>query len=411
MGFNSRPINVVKETSNATGVSERTVHTIVKEGVTKGDFTSPERKTSVAEHAPSQRVPVMDDFDICAMRRIVHRKYLRGENVTLDTMKAAILEELEMDISRSTIRRKLLQNGFKFRKVNHRKILTERPEIISARCHFLRTLKKIRAEMPDREIIYLDETWYNQFDMKTHAWLDESEISGTKAVVGKGKRLLILHAGSANGFIPGALLIMRTDGRSADYHSSMNSEVFETWFRSLLRNIPENSCIVMDNASYHSRVANKTPSSSWRKADIQEWLTQNGVVFDMGLRKPELLELVRPLRKKKLFFLDGLAAEEGHQVVRLPAYHCDLNPIELIWSQLKGFVRSRNTTGRMDDIERLLQEGFQAVTPEDWARCCRHVIDLEQRYWEDDGVIEQIEPVVVSLQSDSSSDEASEDDM
>ena len=130
----------------------------------------------------------------------------------------------------------------------------------------------------------------------------------------------------------------------------------------------------------------------------------------MGLRKPELLELVRPLRKKKLFFLDGLAAEEGHQVVRLPAYHCDLNPIELIWSQLKGFVRSRNATGRMDDIERPLQEGFQAVTTEDWARCCRHVIDLEQKYWEDDGVIEQIEPVVVSLQSDSSSGEASEHD-
>ena len=82
--------------------------------------------------------------------------------------------------------------------------------------------------------------------MKAHAWLDDSEIRGTKAVVGKGKRL-----------------------------------------------------IVMNNASYHSRLTCKIPSSSWRKADIQEWLGQNGVVFDVSLRKPELLDLVRPLKKRK----------------------------------------------------------------------------------------------------------------
>ena len=69
--------------------------------------------------------------------------------------------------------------------------------------------------------------------MKTHAWLDNSEIGGTKAVLGKGKRLIVVHAGSEKGFVPGAALIMRTDGSSADYHSSMNSEVFENWFRNL----------------------------------------------------------------------------------------------------------------------------------------------------------------------------------
>ena len=78
------------------------------------------------------------------MRRIVHRKYLSGENVTLDTLRAALLDELDKSISRSTIRRRLLQSGFKFRKVNHRKILTEKPDVVAARCHFLRTLRNIR---------------------------------------------------------------------------------------------------------------------------------------------------------------------------------------------------------------------------------------------------------------------------
>ena len=29
----------------------------------------------------------------------------------------------------------------------------------------------------------------------------------------------------------------------------------------------------------------------------------------------------------------------GHEVVQLPVAHCELNPIEMIWSQVKGHVR------------------------------------------------------------------------
>ena len=79
--------------------------------------------------------------------------YMRGDNKTLDTIKVALMDEMEIDVSRSTLRRKLLQNGFKFRKIDSRKVLTEKPEIVAARCRFLRAIKKIRAEVPDRAII------------------------------------------------------------------------------------------------------------------------------------------------------------------------------------------------------------------------------------------------------------------
>ena len=108
---NSR-LNVVRETSDATGVSERTVHTIAKEGTTRGGFASPERKMPATERAPTHRVTVIDGFDICAMRIIIHRKYLQGEKVTLDTLKAALLDEMDMNVGRSTIRRRLLQTAF-----------------------------------------------------------------------------------------------------------------------------------------------------------------------------------------------------------------------------------------------------------------------------------------------------------
>ena len=32
----------------------------------------------------------------------------------------------------------------------------------------------------------------------------------------------------------------------------------------------------------------------------------------------------------------------GHEVVRLPVAHCELNPIEMAWSQVKGHVKDNN---------------------------------------------------------------------
>ena len=67
--------------------------------------------------------------------------------------------------------------------------------------------------------------------MKIEAWLDSNEVSRQKTVVGKGKRLILVHAGPERGFISQAYLCLRTDGKSADYHISMNAECLEEWFK------------------------------------------------------------------------------------------------------------------------------------------------------------------------------------
>ena len=399
-------IDVAQQASEATGVSVRTVKNIRREATKPEGFASPERSRPIS--AP---LIELDDFEICAVRRVIHGMHIEGQNVTLDTIRAAVEEKLDIVISRSTLRRRLLQNGFKFRKINRRKILTEKSQVVAARSVYLRAIKRIRNQTPARNIIYLDETWYNQFDMKQRTWLDDKEVSGQKTAVGKGKRLIIVHAGSDKGFVGGAYMCLRTDGKAADYHSNMNSETFEHWFvASLLQNIPARSIIVMDNASYHSRNKSKAPNSGWRKADIQDWLRQNSVQFQEDMRKAELLELARPLRQRKQFVLDQIAAEHGHQVVRLPPYHCDLNPIELVWSNLKSYVRQRNTSGRLQDIQQLLEDSLAQMKPDIWANCCHHVIELEDQYWREDGLLEDINPVVVRLESDDSSRSSSDSD-
>jgi hypothetical protein len=74
-------------------------------------------------------------------------------------------------------------------------------------------------------------------------------------------------------FIEGAGLIFKCKKNSLDYHSEMNAETFEEWLQdNLLPALTEPSIIVLDNASYHSRLEEKKPTCAWRKAHLQTWL-------------------------------------------------------------------------------------------------------------------------------------------
>lgn len=195
----------------------------------------------------------------------------------------------------------------------------------------------------------------------------------------------------------------------------MDGHRFETWFKEqFLPNIEANSVIVMDNASYHSVQLEKLPSSSTTKGDIQRWLTEKNIAFFKDQLKAELLELVA--QHKHRFFgyrIDALAKAAGHDVVRIPPYHCELNPIELVWSQVKGYVAANNTTFTLAGVEKLVHEGVTLVSADNWKRDCAHVECVEKEFWERDSEVESsIESIVISLGSDSSTtNESSESEM
>lgn len=76
--------------------------------------------------------------------------------------------------------------------------------------------------------------------------------------------------------------------------------------------------------------------------------------------------------------LDQIVLEKGHEVIRLPPYHCQYNAIELIWAQVKRQVATKNNTFKMADIERLTHEALDAVTKRDWENCVRHAEELQE---------------------------------
>lgn len=96
------------------------------------------------------------------------------------------------------------------------------------------------------------------------------------------------------------------------------------------------------------------------------------------------------------------------EVLRLPPYHCELNPIELIWSQVKGTVARNNSSYKMAALKPLLEVALQNVTAENWRKCIEHVMKEEERMWELDNVIEiTVEPLVINLEeTDEESDKS-----
>ena len=72
---------------------------------------------------------------------------------------------------------------------------------------------------------------------------------------------------------------------------------------------------------------------------------------------------------------DKIANLHCHEVIRTPVRHCELNPIKLIWAQVKGFVAKNNTTFRLKDVKELTYAAFG--TKDVWIKAEEHVVKIE----------------------------------
>ena len=121
----------------------------------------------------------------------------------------------------------------------------------------------------------------------------------------------------------------------------MNSDVFESWFGDkLIPNLPKDikTLIVLDNAKYHCRLMEKTPSMKMRKNGMIEFMKKHNIIIPEPIPvKPVLLSLIREVNVPKQYIVDNIAKTSGCSVLRLPPHHCMLNPIEMVWSQMKQY--------------------------------------------------------------------------
>lgn len=395
-----------EETARAVGVCVRTVRA-VKQQASKchpHPITSPPQRAT-----PSCIFKRLDEFDKQAIRKEILSFYDRGELPTLDKLLKKVKQDpLNFRGSRTILWTVIRELGFRFKKFSSgSRILMERHDIVSARNKYLRLIEKNRKSDNPRPEVYLDETWVNQRDSVDRCWTVGDGTVGPKVKSGKGARFIILHAGGINGFIPGALLMFKLkNGSKGDYHDSMNHETFLEWFeKQLLPNIPERSLIIMDNAAYHSKLINKVQTSSNRKCEIINWLLDNKIEHDPSITKSELIDICKLHIDKQKYLIDEIAVANGHEVLRLPPYHCELNPIELIWAKIKTEVKKENSN-ELQYVKRVAEvtrNAIERVSDMDWKKCIEHTIKVEDSHRRNDMAREHlIEKLVVRLESDDS---------
>ena len=125
--------------------------------------------------------------------------------------------------------------------------------IINDRCNYRRKIKSFREAGYD--IVYMDETWVNQNHCTYYMWLPNDGSDAPKLPSGKGKRLIVLHAGTrSEGLIDGCDLVFLAKSKDGDHHQEMNIVVFLEWFENQLMPpaLKHPSLVWLDNAIYHN---------------------------------------------------------------------------------------------------------------------------------------------------------------
>lgn len=137
--------------------------------------------------------------------------------------------------------------------------------------------EKIRA-IPSDKLVYIDETGIDSYVHRPYAWARRGFVVYEKISGRRYKRAGIVAALCCGKII-----------EPIQYDGTMNSELFESWFKQILcPSLERGKVLIMDNAAFH--------------------------------------------RKKHL---ECIAEAFGHILIFLPPYSPELNPIEHFWAVLK----------------------------------------------------------------------------
>jgi hypothetical protein len=113
--------------------------------------------------------------------------------------------------------------------------------------------------------------------------------------------------------------------------------------------------------------------------------------FDFSETKPELYEKIKIHKpNRQVYVIDKLLSEHGHSVLRLPPYHPELNPIELMWALVKNYVAAHN-------------DKFNNVKVEEWKKISDHVTKIEDDYLQREHIVDEDQELIIRVGDDTDS--------
>jgi transposase len=331
---------------------------------------------------------IIDSFHESSVRSFIRAANQNGEYITLSKISEFLRTKGEKTKFHSTtLSRTLNRWGFEFGKGKRSQHLKEKDEVILARQKYLRLMRSNRSKgnMPIKNEVYLDESYVNKNHSNDFIWYSGEDGPLVQKPTGKGERLIIVNAISSTGWITDAKLIFQAKRKTGDYHGQMNSDLFGKWFaEKLIPNTPENSWIIMDNASYHNTLSSDSPPiKSSSKESIQNWLMRNNIHYENDSLKAELVEILSKLNVDPVYKIDEIAKVHGHKIIRTPPYHPELQPIELCWGIVKNHI-ARNCDFTMATLKNQLEIGFDKVKPETCVKIINKIRKIEDQFWNED---------------------------
>ena len=376
-------------TSDALAIGEATVKRVM------ADYNKDPRlleKLPTLRGRPRYAIDASNEEKV---RLYIRQSNQKGCHVTLDNIRDLLHENSPKESFHiSTLARTLDRWGFTYGKGTRSQHLKEKDHVIAARQRYLR--KKISNRNPKntnktiRPEVYLDESYVNKNHSNDFIWYSDVDGPWVQKPTGKGERLIIMNAITKHGWVPDAKLVFKSTTKTGDYHGQMNWDLFSKWFtEKLMPNIQKNSLIIMDNATYHNTLSKySAPTPTCSKAKILAWLEHNKVFCRTDCLKAELKEILQKLVPEPTYAIDEIARKYGHEVLRTPPYHPELQPIETCWGVVKNHV-ARNCDFTMKNLINQLEKGFDKVSAQTCVKIISKIRKTEDRFWNEDSRLDE----------------------
>ena len=116
------------------------------------------------------------------------------------------------------------------------------------------------------------------------------------------------------------------------------------------------------------KIIDPIPTKYSSKRKMYECLDMQNISYIRTMRKPKVFELIKMNTLSAKKYIYELLKDHGHSILRLPSYHCYLNPIELAWAAEKCYIRERNVEADLSFKKtlELSSDGIKSVLGDTW---------------------------------------------
>jgi hypothetical protein len=162
---------------------------------------------------PSKKKVEIESFDRNVIRMKMEDFHIRQKIVpSVRKLLVAMKQKIVFPWQKDVLIRVLHDMGFTWkRSVSKRKMFVERRDMIDWRCRYLIKMRQATEKL--KNIFFIDETWVDSNLTFRKRWQGPG-IRGMMDTVSGSNRLIVVHIGSKDGFLPGAQLAYKANSTS-----------------------------------------------------------------------------------------------------------------------------------------------------------------------------------------------------